>query len=119
MYAVDRIGRRTLMVGGSLGLTCIYAVMGICYYYQVSGVFVLALVVAAIACYAMTLAPVTWVVLSEIFQTRIRGRAMAIYNFSLLVACFLLTYSFTLLIMAQGPIGPFGLYGVGFFLGFR
>src|SRR3546814_815551 len=47
MYAVDRIGRRTLMVGGSLGLTCIYAVMGICYYSQVSGVFVLALLVAA------------------------------------------------------------------------
>ena len=118
MYAVDRIGRRTLMVGGSLGLTCIYAVMGICYYYQVSGVFVLALVVAAIACYAMTLAPVTWVVLSEIFPNRIRGRAMAIATFSLWVACFILTYSFPLLNTALGAYGTFWVYGVVCLLGF-
>lgn len=118
MYAVDRIGRRTLMVGGSLGLTCIYALMGICYYYQVSGIFVLALVVAAIACYAMTLAPVTWVVLSEIFPNRIRGRAMAIATFSLWVACFILTYSFPLLNAALGAYGTFWLYGVVCLLGF-
>src|SRR3546814_4513372 len=110
MYAVDRIGRRTLMVGGSLGLTCIYAVMGICYYYQVSGVFVLALVVAAIACYAMTLAPVTWVVLSEIFPNRIRGRAMAIATFSLWVAWFILTYRFTLVTTSLGGLVTLWMY---------
>ncbi|WP_353128200.1 sugar porter family MFS transporter [Parapedobacter pyrenivorans] len=118
MYAVDRIGRRTLMVGGSLGLMCIYGLMGACYYYQVSGVFVLVLVVAAIACYAMTLAPVTWVVLSEIFPNRIRGRAMAIATFSLWVACFILTYSFPLLNTTLGAYGTFWLYGFVCLLGF-
>ncbi len=118
MYAVDRIGRRTLMIGGAAGLMVIYALMGICYYYQVSGIFVLALVVAAIACYAMTLAPVTWVVLSEIFPNRIRGRAMAIATFSLWVACFILTYSFPLLNKALGAYGTFWLYGFVCLLGF-
>ncbi|MGV3764319.1 sugar porter family MFS transporter [Parapedobacter sp.] len=118
MYAVDRIGRRTLMVGGSLGLACIYGLMGFCYYYEASGIFVLALVIAAIACYAMTLAPVTWVVLSEIFPNRIRGRAMAVATFSLWVACFILTYSFPLLNTALGAYGTFWLYGVVCLLGF-
>lgn len=118
MYAVDRVGRRTLMIGGAVGLMCIYGLMGICYFYQVSGMIVLMLVVAAIACYAMTLAPVTWVVLSEIFPNRIRGRAMAIATFSLWVACFVLTYSFPLLNKMLGAYGTFWLYGFVCLLGF-
>ena len=118
MYAVDRIGRRTLMVGGSAGLMVIYALMGACYYFGVSGISVLVLVVLAIACYAMTLAPVTWVVLSEIFPNRIRGRAMAIATFALWVACFVLTYTFPLLNDALGAYGTFWVYGGVCLLGF-
>ena len=51
---------------------------------------------SAIACYAMSLAPVTWVVLSEIFPNRIRGVAMSIATFALWAACFVLTYTFPL-----------------------
>lgn len=118
MYAVDRIGRKSLMVWGAAGLMFIYGLMGASYYYQVSGVLVLVLVVAAIACYAMTLAPVTWVVLSEIFPNRIRGRAMGIATFSLWAACFFLTYTFPLLNAGLGAFGTFWLYGFICFLGF-
>ena len=83
MYAVDRLGRRALLLFGAAGLACIYAILGTCYYFQVTGVAVLCLVVAAIACYAMTLATIVWMVISEIFPTRIRGMAMAVATFSL------------------------------------
>lgn len=118
MYTVDRLGRRKLLLFGACGLACIYAILGACYYFEITGVAVLALVVAAIACYAMTLAPVTWVVLSEIFPNRIRGMAMAVSTFSLWAACFVLTYTFPLLNNGLGSYGTFWLYGIICILGF-
>jgi len=118
MYAVDRLGRRALLLFGAAGLACIYAILGACFYFQVTGIAVLCLVVAAIACYAMTLAPIVWVVISEIFPTRIRGMAMAVATFSLWTACFVLTYTFPLLNKGLGSYGTFWLYGVICIFGF-
>ena len=118
MYAVDRLGRRALLLFGAAGLTCIYAILGACYFFQVTGIAVLSLVVAAIACYAMTLAPVVWVVISEIFPNRARGMAMAVATFSLWTACFVLTYTFPLLNKGLGSFGTFWLYGLICVLGF-
>ena len=118
MYTVDKLGRRSLMLFGASGLAIIYIIMGICYYLNITGMAVLIMVVLAIACYAMTLAPVTWVVLSEIFPNRIRGMAMAVSTFSLWVACFVLTYTFPLLNSGLGAYGTFWLYGIICILGF-
>ncbi len=118
MYTVDKLGRRALLLFGSIGLACIYAVLGTCYYFQITGMLVLIMVVAAIACYAMTLAPIAWVVISEIFPTRIRGMAMAVATFSLWTACFVLTYTFPLLNKSLGSYGTFWLYGLICILGF-
>ena len=110
IYTVDKWGRRTLMFVGSAGLSVIYFILGTCYFLGVSGWPMLLLVVLAIACYAMSLAPVVWVVLSEIFPVRIRGMAMALSTFFLWVACFLLTYTFPILNEAVGASGTFWLY---------
>lgn len=118
MYAVDRLGRRALLLSGAVGLACIYAVLGICYWTGVAGVAVLCLVVAAIACYAMTLAPVVWVVIAEIFPTRVRGMAVAVSTFFLWAACFVLTYTFPLLNGALDAYGTFWLYGLICLAGF-
>ena len=112
IYTVDKWGRRTLMFVGSAGLAIIYAILGTCYFLEMSGWPMLLLVVMAIACYAMSLAPVVWVVLSEIFPVRIRGMAMAISTFFLWVACFLLTYTFPILNEVVGASGTFWLYGL-------
>lgn len=111
IYTVDKWGRRTLMFVGSAGLAVIYAILGACYFIGLSGWPMLLLVVLAIACYAMSLAPVVWVVLSEIFPVRIRGKAMALATFFLWVACFLLTYTFPFLNEGIGAAGTFWLYG--------
>lgn len=112
IYTVDKWGRRTLMFVGLIGLTVIYFILGTCYFFEVNGWPMLLLVVLAIACYAMSLAPVVWVVLSEIFPVRIRGMAMALSTFFLWVACFLLTYTFPILNEAVGAAGTFWLYGL-------
>ena len=112
IYTVDKLGRRALMIIGAGGLAGIYALIGAAYYFQISGWPMLLLVILAIACYAMSLAPVTWVVLSEIFPNRIRGAAMAVATVSLWLASFLLTYTFPLLNKAFGASGTFWLYGI-------
>jgi len=117
MYTVDKLGRRALMILGAGGLAGIYAVMGGLYYLQVSGWPLLLLVLLAIACYSMSLAPVTWVVLSEIFPNKIRGAAMAVATFSLWAASFVLTYTFPLLNKFLGASGTFWIYGVICFAG--
>lgn len=111
IYTVDRWGRRTLMLVGSAGLASLYILLGSCYYLHVSGWSMLLLVILSIACYAMSLAPVIWVVLSEIFPNKIRGAAMAVATFFLWVACFLLTYTFPLLNEWIGGAGTFWIYG--------
>ena len=109
---VDKIGRRKLMLFGASGLTVIYVLIAAAYGMGIMGWPVLVLVLAAIAIYALTLAPVTWVLLSEIFPNRVRGLAMSLGTLALWIACFLLTYTFPLLNAGLGAAGSFLLYGV-------
>lgn len=109
---VEKLGRRRLMLWGAGGLGAIYALLGTCYYLRVSGFFMIVLVVAAIAFYAMTLGPVTWVLLSEIFPNRVRAIAVASCTFALWVGSFTLTYTFPLLNVSLGSYGTFWLYAL-------
>jgi predicted MFS family arabinose efflux permease len=70
----------------------------------------LLLVVAAIAFYAMSLAPVTWIVISEIFPARVRSLAVSVSVTTLWLACFLLTYTFPFLNKSLGASGTFWIY---------
>ena len=110
MRMVDSWGRRKLMLLGFGGLTVIYFILGGSYFFDVKGLAILVLVMVAIATYAMTLAPVTWVVLSEIFPNKIRGAAMALATTALWSACFVLTYTFPILNKLLDASGTFWLY---------
>lgn len=110
LYTIERWGRRTLMLIGAGGLGLIYAVLGYCYFQQMTGVLMVVLVVAAISVYAMTLGPVTWTLLAEIFPNRVRGVAMAICTFALWVGCCTLTFSFPSMNAALGSSGTFWIY---------
>lgn len=112
IYTVDRLGRRALMLIGAGGLAGIYLILGICYYIQVNGILMVILVVLAIACYAMSLGPVTWVLLSEIFPNRVRAVAVATGTFALWVASFTLTYTFPFLNASLGTSGTFWIYTI-------
>ncbi len=110
MRMVDSWGRRKLMLLGSLGLAIIYIFLGTSYFFELKGLAILVLVLLAIATYSMTLAPITWVILSEIFPNSIRGAAMAISTTTLWIACFVLTYTFPILNKILHASGTFWLY---------
>ena len=115
---VDRWGRRVLMLAGAASLAVVYSLIGACFFLHSQGIHVVVLVMLAIACYACTLAPITWVVLSEIFPNRIRGAAMSVSVFALWTGCFTLTYTFPQLKDSIGPAGTFWLYSGICVLGF-
>ena len=110
IQTVDKWGRKNLMLFGSSGLAVAYVLLGASYFFAVKGMLVLIIVVTAIAVYAMSLAPVTWVVLSEIFPNRVRGAAMSIATTSLWIACTILTFTFPFLNRHLNSFGSFWLY---------
>lgn len=110
LYTIEKWGRRTLMLIGAGGLGLIYFILGACYFAGLTGILMVALVVAAISVYAMTLGPVTWTLLAELFPHRIRGIAMATCTFALWVGCCTLTFSFPSMNAALGSSGTFWTY---------
>ena len=110
LYTIEKWGRRTLILIGAGGLGLIYLTLGTCYFFAVKGVMMVMLVVAAISVYAMTLGPVTWTLLAEIFPHRVRGIAMATCTFALWVGCCTLTFSFPSMNAALGSSGTFWIY---------
>ena len=110
LYTIEKWGRRTLILLGAGGLGLIYFVLGTCYFMGLTGILMVGLVVAAISVYAMTLGPVTWTLLAEIFPHRVRGIAMATCTFALWVGCCTLTFSFPSMNVALGSSGTFWIY---------
>jgi SP family sugar porter-like MFS transporter len=110
LYTIEKWGRRTLILLGAGGLGLIYLTLGTCYFLEVKGVMMVVLVVSAISVYAMTLGPVTWTLLAEIFPNHIRGIAMATCTFALWVGCCTLTFSFPSMNAALGSSGTFWIY---------
>jgi sugar porter (SP) family MFS transporter len=115
---VDGWGRRKLMLFGSSGLAVTYIILGISYFISSGGYLVLTLIILAIAIYAMSLAPITWVILSEIFPNRIRGAAMAAATSILWIASTLLVLLFPFIRNAVNISGAFWIYAVICILGF-
>ena len=110
LYTIEKWGRRTLILIGAGGLGLIYLTLGTCYFMGMTGMLMVGLVVAAISVYAMTLGPVTWTLLAEIFPHRVRGIAMATCTFALWVGCCTLTFSFPSMNAALGSSGTFWIY---------
>lgn len=115
---VDRLGRRALMLAGCAGVAISHLLLGSAYAAGAKGLAVVVLTLAAIACYAMTLAPVTWVLISEIFPNRVRGAAVSVAVSALWIACFLLTFTFPVLNRSLGPAGTFWVYSAICAIGF-
>lgn len=111
MQLVDKTGRKKLMLAGSSLMAFFLLLIAACFYFNLFGGYWLTLVVLAfIATYATTLAPVTWVLISEIFPNRVRGVAVSVATFALWAACFALAYAFPVLIEALAPVQTFLLF---------
>jgi sugar porter (SP) family MFS transporter len=110
MWQVDKLGRRPLMLAGSLGLSIVYVILAFLLGHHASAGLVSIFVLAAIGLYATSLAPVTWVIIAEIFPNHIRGLASSVAIVSLWIAYFILVFTFPILAEYLGTYGPFYLY---------
>lgn len=115
---VDKFGRRGLLLVGCAGICILHIFLGFIYLFQVKGIAAIAPILGVIACYSFSLAPVTWVLIAEIFPNRIRGLAVSVAVSALWIACFVLIYTFPFLHRSLGVAGTFWLYaaicGAGF-----
>ena len=117
IWTVDRLGRRPLMMIGSAGMGISLLAMGLASYCQRTELWILLFILGYIACFALSVGPVTWVILSEIFPTRIRGRAMAIATICLWIANYVISQTFPMmdenkwLLEKFHRAFPFWLYG--------
>lgn len=118
MWQVDKLGRRPLMLIGSIGLSVVYIILAFLLQNHAAAGIVSIFVLLAIAMYATSLAPVTWVLISEIFPNKIRGVASSIAIVSLWAAYFILVFTFPILAEKLGTYGPFYLYAGICLLGF-
>ena len=118
MWQVDKLGRKPLMLAGSLGLSVIYFMLAYLLQNQYSAAMVSIFVLIAISLYSISLAPVTWVLISEIFPNKIRGTASSVAIISLWTAYFILVFTFPILAETLGTYGPFYMYGGICFVGF-
>jgi len=92
---VDRVGRKPMLLAGCAGMGVSFALLGAAFKFQLfSGPLVLVFTLLFVAFFAMTQGPIVWVVIAEIFPTRIRGRAMAIATAALWIADFVVSLSF-------------------------
>ncbi|HEY2858272.1 MAG TPA: sugar porter family MFS transporter [Terracidiphilus sp.] len=117
MLLVDRFGRRRLMIFGCIAIGLLHLAASLAYRAHLHGAWVLVLTLCAIASYAMSLAPITWVLITEIFPNRMRASAVSVSVATLWIASFVLTYSFPLLNQALGTSGTFLIYAVICFAG--
>ncbi len=118
MWQVDKLGRRPLMLFGALGLAVLYVVLATLLQNQSGPGLVSLTVLAAIGTYSMSLAPVTWVLIAEIFPNKIRGLASSVAIVALWGAYFVLVFTFPILAEKLGTYGPFWMYSAICFLGF-
>jgi SP family arabinose:H+ symporter-like MFS transporter len=108
---MDRVGRRSLLLWSLAGMAAsLFVLTGLLAFHHVSMLLVTLSILAYVTCFAIGPGPVTWVYISEIFPSTIRGRAVSIAIVALWIACLLVTVSFLSLLHYAGPSGAFGLY---------
>jgi SP family galactose:H+ symporter-like MFS transporter len=112
---IDRIGRKPLLYGGVGGM--MVALFALAYAFSqgqgpATGGITLAALMVYVGCFAFSLGPITWLLISEIYPLRVRGRAMSIATLANWAANFVVSLVFLTMIHALGSPLTFSIYGV-------
>ena len=117
LVLVDRLGRKPLLYAGIGGMTTALFVLAICFHDQAAlgkslGIIATACLMSFIACYAFSIGPIAWILVSEVFPLRLRGRGVAAATLSFGTSNFLVSLTFLSLIKAVGNSLTFVIFGV-------
>lgn len=118
LATVDRFGRKSILLWCLAAMSLLYAAIGYTFYADLGGATIVVLVLANVMFYSISLAPLLWVLLSEIFPTRVRGAAISIGALAHWVGNFTLTYFFPAIKENLGWANNFWLYGLICAVGF-
>src|ERR1700723_2510845 len=113
LWLVDRAGRKTLILAGTAVQFMSFALVGWFYHSHGSGVVVLILVMAFVAGHALGNGVACWVIISEIYPTKVRGRGMSIATTALWIVGYLGNQMFPILQKQFGSDGTFWLFSAG------
>ncbi|GHT60209.1 MFS transporter [Bacteroidia bacterium] len=115
---VDKVGRKRLMLWGTGSMAVLYGIIGFMFARDIMGLPIVIVILLNVMAYCLTLSPVVWVILSEIFPNRVRGAAMSLSALVLWIGNFSLTFSFPTIRENLGWANNFWLYGVICLVGF-
>jgi len=117
VWLADKAGRKALLIGGSLVQVLALAAVGVMFAMGIGGLWLLFFVMLFTAAFASAMGPVPWIVISEIFPTKIRGRAMSMAVLVIWLSCFLVSQTFPVLVDAIGNAKTFWIYALCSFAG--
>jgi sugar porter (SP) family MFS transporter len=112
MLLIDRSGRKSLLMTAFGGMALSLVAVSAAIHFQASGVIVLIFVLTYVACFAVGVGTGTWVLMSEICPTRVRGRAMSVATVFLWCGTLLVTLTFLSLVNLFTAAGVFLLYAI-------
>jgi sugar porter (SP) family MFS transporter len=104
MSVIDRVGRKQLLLVGSVGLTVCLGAAAYAFEQGIGGAVVLASLIGYIACFALSQGAVIWVYLAEIFPNRVRARGQALGSFTHWFWAALVSWSFPVVAEATGGL---------------
>jgi sugar porter (SP) family MFS transporter len=110
MLLIDRSGRKPLLMSAFAGMALSLVVVSAAIHFQAAGAIVLIFVLTYVACFAVGVGTGTWVIMSEICPTRVRGRAMSVATVCLWCGTLLVTLTFLSLVNLFTAAGVFLLY---------
>jgi sugar porter (SP) family MFS transporter len=116
LVLVDRAGRKPLLYAGLGGMTAALFVLSVCFHQQAAlghslGIIATACLMFFIACYAFSMGPIAWILVSEVFPLRVRGRGVAAATLGFGTSNFLISLTFLSLLKAAGNSLTFAIYG--------
>jgi MFS transporter, SP family, galactose:H+ symporter len=111
IFLVDRLGRRFLLLFGTAGMALALGMMGAAFRSQSSGRVIFYEMLAYVVSFGIGLGPVMWLLISEIYPTKVRGQAMSLATLSVWGSNWLVAGTFLSLIHAAGPAGTFWIFG--------
>jgi SP family arabinose:H+ symporter-like MFS transporter len=111
IWLIDRAGRRTLLLWGVSGMAICLAGIGICFYFNLTqGPWLLVFIFGYMACFASSLGPIPWVLISEIYPTKTRGLAMSFCTLVLWIGVIFITQFTPMLLENIGGAFTFWIF---------